>query len=42
MALGMIEAARETGRRFGETLKARIGIHSEEVVGASSANTSRF
>ena len=32
MALGMIDAVLETGRRFGETLEARIGIHSGEVV----------
>jgi adenylate cyclase len=32
MALGMIDAVLETGRRFGERLEARIGIHSGEVV----------
>jgi adenylate cyclase len=32
MALGMIDAVRETGARFGETLEARIGLHSGEVV----------
>jgi class 3 adenylate cyclase len=32
MALGMIDAVRETGALFGETLEARIGIHSGEVV----------
>jgi adenylate cyclase len=32
MALGMIDAVNETGKRFGETLEARIGIHSGEVV----------
>lgn len=32
MALGMIEAVRQIGVRFGETLEARIGIHSGEVV----------
>ena len=32
MALGMIEAVRETGRRFGEALEVRIGIHSGDVV----------
>lgn len=32
MALGMLDAVRETGARFGETLEARIGIHSGEVV----------
>ena len=32
MALGMIDAVLETGKRFGETLEARIGIHSGEVV----------
>jgi adenylate cyclase len=32
MALGMIDAVRETGKKFGETLEARIGIHSGEVV----------
>ncbi len=32
MALGMIDAVRDTGKRFGETLEARIGIHSGEVV----------
>ena len=32
MALGMIDAVFETGKRFGETLEARIGIHSGEVV----------
>jgi adenylate cyclase len=32
MALGMIDAVRETGKRFGENLEARIGIHSGEVV----------
>jgi class 3 adenylate cyclase len=32
MALGMLDAVHETGKRFGETLEARIGIHSGEVV----------
>lgn len=32
MALGMIEAVRQIGARFGENLEARIGIHSGEVV----------
>jgi class 3 adenylate cyclase len=32
MALGMIDAVQETGKRFGENLEARIGIHSGEVV----------
>jgi len=32
MALGMIGVVRETGKRFGETLEVRIGIHSGEVV----------
>jgi class 3 adenylate cyclase len=32
MALGMIDAVLETGKQFGETLEARIGIHSGEVV----------
>ena len=32
MALGMIDAVIDTGRRFGEMLEARIGIHSGEVV----------
>jgi adenylate cyclase len=32
MALGMIDAVRETGERFDETLQLRIGIHSGEVV----------
>jgi adenylate cyclase len=32
MALGMIEAVRLIGAQFGETLEARIGIHSGEVV----------
>ena len=32
MALGMIDVVHETGKRFGETLEARIGIHSGEVV----------
>jgi adenylate cyclase len=32
MALGMIDAVRETGKRFDETLEVRIGIHSGEVV----------
>jgi adenylate cyclase len=32
MALGMIDAVRETGKHFGEALEARIGIHSGEVV----------
>ena len=32
MALGMIDAVLDTGKRFGETLEARIGIHSGEVV----------
>jgi class 3 adenylate cyclase len=32
MALGMINAVLETGKKFGETLEARIGIHSGEVV----------
>jgi class 3 adenylate cyclase len=32
MALGMIEAVRNIGTQFGETLEARIGIHSGEVV----------
>jgi adenylate cyclase len=32
MALGMIDAVLETGKKFGEALEARIGIHSGEVV----------
>jgi adenylate cyclase len=32
MALGMIEAVQETGKRFDETLQLRIGIHSGEVI----------
>src|SRR3978361_1567402 len=32
MALGMIGAVAETGKQFGETLQARIAIHSGEVV----------
>jgi len=32
MALGMIDAVRETGKRFDEALQLRIGIHSGEVV----------
>jgi class 3 adenylate cyclase len=32
MALGMIDAVFGTGKRFGEMLEARIGIHSGEVV----------
>jgi adenylate cyclase len=32
MALGMIDAVLETGKQFGESLEARIGIHSGEVV----------
>jgi adenylate cyclase len=32
MALGMIDAVRETGKGFDETLEVRIGIHSGEVV----------
>ena len=32
MALGMIDAVLQTGKQFGETLEARIGIHSGEVV----------
>jgi adenylate cyclase len=32
MALGMIDAVLETGKQFGETLEARIGIHTGEVV----------
>jgi adenylate cyclase len=32
MALGMIEAVHQIGVQFGETLEARIGIHSGEVV----------
>jgi class 3 adenylate cyclase len=32
MALGMIEIVHETGKRFGERLEVRIGIHSGEVV----------
>jgi adenylate cyclase len=32
MALGMIDAVIKTGEAFGETLEARIGIHSGEVV----------
>lgn len=32
MATGMIEAVHETGKRFGEKLEVRIGIHSGEVV----------
>lgn len=32
MALGMIDAVREIGSRFGEPLEARIGIHSGDVV----------
>ena len=30
--IGMVEAVRETGKRFGEKLEVRIGIHSGEVV----------
>jgi class 3 adenylate cyclase len=32
MALGKIDAVFDTGKRFGEMLEARIGIHSGEVV----------
>jgi Adenylate and Guanylate cyclase catalytic domain len=32
MALGMIDVVQETGKRFGETLEVRIGIHSGEVM----------
>ena len=32
MALGMIDAVFNTGKQFGETLEARVGIHSGEVV----------
>ena len=32
MALGMMDAVRETGKRFDEALQVRIGIHSGEVV----------
>jgi class 3 adenylate cyclase len=32
MALGMIDVVVETGKQLGETLQARIGIHSGEVV----------
>jgi adenylate cyclase len=32
MALGMMEAVRRIGTQFGETLEARIGVHSGEVV----------
>jgi adenylate cyclase len=32
MALGMVDLVLETGKHFGETLEARIGIHSGEVV----------
>jgi len=32
MALGMIDVVLETGKQLGETLQARIGIHSGEVV----------
>ncbi len=32
MALGMMDAVRETGKRFDEALQLRIGIHSGEVV----------
>ncbi len=32
MALGMLEILHETGKRFGEKLEVRIGIHSGEVV----------
>jgi class 3 adenylate cyclase len=32
MALGMIEAVREIGERFGEPLATRIGVHSGDVV----------
>jgi adenylate cyclase len=32
MAIGMIEAVQEAGKRFGEKLEVRIGIHSGEVV----------
>jgi adenylate cyclase len=32
MALGMIDAVRQVGTRFGESLEARIGIHSGDVV----------
>jgi class 3 adenylate cyclase len=32
MALGMIEAVNDIGKKFGEPLEARIGIHSGDVV----------
>jgi class 3 adenylate cyclase len=32
MAIRMIDVVQETGKRFGERLQARIGIHSGEVV----------
>jgi class 3 adenylate cyclase len=32
MALGMMEAVREIGTRFGEPLEVRIGVHSGDVV----------
>jgi class 3 adenylate cyclase/signal transduction histidine kinase len=32
MAVGMIEAVHEAGKRFGEKLEVRVGIHSGEVV----------
>jgi class 3 adenylate cyclase len=32
MALGMLEIVHETGKRFGEKLEVRIGIHTGEVV----------
>ena len=32
MALGMIDVVRDIGKQFGESLEARIGIHSGEVV----------
>jgi len=32
MALGMIKAVHEAGKRFGEKLEVRVGIHSGEVV----------
>jgi class 3 adenylate cyclase len=32
MALRMIDAVREIGKQFGESLEARIGVHSGEVV----------
>ena len=39
MALGMLQIVQETGKRFGENLEVRIGIHSGEVSQASSVGT---